>query len=159
MGSMVAKRGHTNWANVHTRYPYMFVKKCIHVCLKHSTAKFQSIQQFRGHSTRLGQALWQSAPCYVGKCTICYHLLWLLVNITVTSYSRHTDWFHSNLKNNWEWECALTIRIMNGNLPTEGHHVTKLAPTWWMTLGHRFIVKQRKTKNVNARIWGDASGD
>ena len=50
-------------------------------------------------------------PCYVGKCTIYYHWLWLLINIIVTSYSRHSDWFHSNLKN---WECALIIRIMNG---------------------------------------------
>ena len=58
----------------------------------------------------------------------------LRINIIVTSYSRHRDWFHSNLKNNREcaliqgvpekWkpkflggmtqECALIIRIMNG---------------------------------------------
>ena len=36
------------------------------------------------------------------------------INIIVTSYSRHRDWFHYNLKNNWE--CALIIRIMNGHL-------------------------------------------
>ena len=34
--------------------------------------------------------------CYVGKCTIYYHLLWLIINIIVTSYSRHRDWFHSS---------------------------------------------------------------
>ena len=65
-----------------------------------------------GHSTRLGVSFVISVPCYVGKYTIYYHLLWLLINIILTSYSRHRDWFNFNLKNNWE--CALIIRIMNG---------------------------------------------
>ena len=58
---------------------------------------------------QVGQAFEIGVPCYVGKFTIYYHLLWLIINIIVTSYSRHRDWFHSNLKNNWE--CAL---ILNG---------------------------------------------
>ena len=37
-------------------------------------------------------------------------LLWLVINIIVTSYSRHRDWIHSNLK--YKLNCALIIRVM-----------------------------------------------
>ena len=46
--------------------------------------------------------------CYIRKCTIYYHWLWLLINIDVISYWRQRDWFHSNLKNNCD--CALVIK-------------------------------------------------
>ena len=46
--------------------------------------------------------------CYIRKCTIYYPWLWLLINIVVISYWRWRDWFHSNLKNNYE--CALIIK-------------------------------------------------
>ena len=49
--------------------------------------------------------------CYIRKCTIYYHWLWLVINIVVISYWRRRDWFHSNLKNNCE--CAYS-RIIDG---------------------------------------------
>ena len=60
-----------------------------------------------GSFHQVGMSFVIGVPCYVGKCTMYYHLLWLLINIIVISYSRHRDWFHSNLKN--KWECPLII--------------------------------------------------
>ena len=90
---------------------YCFLKSFIFIVILAGIFIYINIM-YMGHSTRLGQALWNGVSCYVGKYTIYYHLLWFLLNITVTSYSRHRIWFHSNLKKNWE--CVLIIRIMNG---------------------------------------------
>ena len=82
----------------------------------HSSCKNRLNPEFykmsvNGSFHQVGASFVIGVRCYIGKCTIYYNWLWLLINIILTSYSRHRDWFHSNLNNS---KCALLIRIMNG---------------------------------------------